>query len=72
MGCPAREASGYKVGSGSWTRTHLWTAGRPTTDPDTSSPSLSTCWPGLLPIYKMEPEPTARPASLGPKELRGA
>lgn len=68
MGCSAREGSGYKVGLGSWV---LWMAGRLTTGPDTSSPSLMTCWPDLLPGYEIEPKPTAQPASLGSKELRG-
>lgn len=68
VSCSAREPSGYKVGLGSWV---LCKAECPTTDPDTSSPNLTTCWPGLLSSYTMEPKPIAQPASLGPKECMG-
>lgn len=74
MGYSAREVFRYNVGSESRTRTHLWTAGPPTTDPDTPSRSFSTCQPCLLPRDKMEPGPwhPGRPACLpGPKGTQG-
>ena len=71
MGCSTREGSRYKVGSGSWTRTHLGMQGiqlQTQTPPHAASQlaGQSSC-----PATKWEPEPTAQPASLGPKELRG-
>lgn len=49
----------------------LGDAGHPAADPDPSSRSLTICWPGLLPSYKMGARTYCPACLFGPKRTQG-